>query len=437
MNEEFNKEIDENINEKTNEDINIKANEEIKTGYVKPALEVSRIETVTALLFIPLCYIYAAAMFENLETARVLFGIFSLGFIVLTEILYRGRKRLKESIVFLACVLIIASAYTFNIGNVWEVEHKFFFLHMFAAYYVILRADCMAEGETSHLFAWDGINALLVYPFSNFPLGARTIGTGIFKGRKSTAKRVAASMVAVAIGLILLAMALNFLKDSDANYAHLLNRLTLNLEFGEIVVKLIVTAVVGSFLYGMVGGFFRADKKEIAESGKKLNDFLARINKISPYLWMGFIGLFTVFYIMFFALQGSYMFDAFRLILPKQYTFSQYAVKGFGDMCAVMVINFILLWFTMRTSEEKSKPVMICGAVLMADSFVFALIAFLKLFMYIRAYGFTPLRMQSLWLIVVLSFAVVCVLVSMFAHKKTAKTWFVISAASLALLTLV
>lgn len=397
--------------------------------------EVCPKEILFALLFVPMSYVYISALDESGYVSKILLGIFTLLFIGFTEIMFSERRRSTESYFFLACVLIIAIADCFGIGKVWDEAQKTLFLHLFAVYWVVVRSNSLCEGETSHMFAWDGLMGICIMPFGNFLLGIRTVGQGLMNGRKRSAKKIAFSVFAVIVGLILFIIAMSFLRDSDENYAAMLDFIKIDID-GYVIFKIIMSLFVASFLYGMVGGMFRSTPEIFAKNGDGIKKIIAKLNKIAPAVWIGFIALFSIFYIMFFALQGSYMIDAFAMKLPQQYTFSQYAVKGFGDMCAVMVINFILLWLTMRTSETKSRITKISGAVLMAESLVFALIAFLKLLMYIRAYGFTPLRLQSTWLVVVLSFACICILFSMFVGKKTARIWFLGSAATLALLTL-
>ena len=106
-------------------------------------------------------------------------------------------------------------------------------------------------------------------------------------------------------------------------------------------------------------------------------------------------------------------------------------------MCGVMVINFILLWLSTRTAETYKTPVKIACTVLNAESMIFALIAFLKIFMYIYQYGFTPLRLESIWAATVLFLACIAAGVNMLTEKKTARIWFYVSALSLAGLCLV
>ena len=106
-------------------------------------------------------------------------------------------------------------------------------------------------------------------------------------------------------------------------------------------------------------------------------------------------------------------------------------------MCGVMVVNFILFWLSTRTVPTLDKPVKIASFVLNVESMFFALIAFLKIAMYINAYGFTPLRFESIWAATVLMFACVCVMINMLTGRKMARIWFMGSAATLTVLCII
>lgn len=398
----------------------------------------STVEKIMAPLMFLLAYVYVYMSTTNIT--KILFDYllvtFTVGFLAYGEAMYWNRKRSGESILFFVLTVLIAVAACFGIGRVWDDYAKIFFLHLFAVYWVLERSGCLTKGETSHMFAWDGFNAFVTMPFVNYGLWAATLVQSVFQGKRKNFFRSAVSIAAIIIGLILFAISMAFLKESDANFAAFMDNFEFRLNF-LTVYRAILCLFVASYLYGLFGGCFRAKSEYVKKPGEWADFIFTKINKVPNGVWMGMIALFSVFYIVYFALQGSYMLDAFAMLLPEKYTFSEYARRGFGEMCAVMIVNFILMWFAFRTAEKKSMSLKIFGAALMAESLVFALIAFLKLLMYIQAYGFTPLRLQSVWLVLVLSYACVCIPVSIFTGKKTAKYWFDGSALTLAVLTLV
>lgn len=101
-------------------------------------------------------------------------------------------------------------------------------------------------------------------------------------------------------------------------------------------------------------------------------------------------------------MQGSYLFGAFRHRLPAGFTVAQYARQGFFQLCMVMGVNFLLLWLVTHSSRALNRPGRIMCTVLLAQSILLAVTALSKLALYIACFGFTPLRLQSSWLVCVL-----------------------------------
>ncbi|MBQ4001809.1 MAG: DUF4173 domain-containing protein, partial [Lachnospiraceae bacterium] len=78
-----------------------------------------------------------------------------------------------------------------------------------------------------------------------------------------------------------------------------------------------------------------------------------------------------------------------------------------------------------------SSLIKVGGTILLLETILFAVVDFLKIYMYLKAYGFTPLRLQGIWLTSVLLFASVCMLISLLSGKKTARIWFIVSAVTM------
>lgn len=405
-------------------------------------METNVFEKIIAILIFPLSFLYASWLFEsNPDHNRIMFGIFTLLMIIIVEAIYWKRKRNFETYAMLLMTVLGGASVCFDIGEAWENYMKIFFTHLFAVYYILVRSGRLAEGETSHMMVWDGITGFCVMPFKNWPLNVRTIGS-IFRTKKDSKakKTVPIVLLASLVAIILFFIALSYLRNADDNYNSLMERIgeVIKIDWDFLLIpKLIITALAGTWLYGLIGGCFRETEEQVRHRGDNIKWFVGKLRKVPGLVWVIFIGLFSVFYAIFFFMQGSYLWGAFAMKLPEGFTYSEYARKGFGEMCGVMVINFILLWLSTRTAETYKTPVKIACTVLNAESMIFALIAFLKIFMYIYRYGFTPLRLESIWAATVLFLACVAAGVNMLTEKKTARIWFYVSALSLAGLCLV
>ncbi len=419
--------------------------EEVKTE--KPAFTADIRERVVAIIMWPLCFLYASMLFEAEGTWNTMFTVFSLLFIALAEGLYRQKKRSWESIAILIMTVIIAVSVWLPyriLGPVFESGYRAFFTHLFAVYWVMCRANTLSEGETSHMMLWDGITGFFIMPFGNFLLNIRTLGTVFKVENKEEKKKVLPAILLSCIAAItLLAIAVSYLMHADVNYNHMMERIfnciSIDID-ATLPVRLGFTVLISMYLYGLLGGCYRDTVEQAADRTGSVKKNLNSLRKVPGLTWLIFVALFSVFYVVFFAMQGQYLryiIDAFALKLPAGVTYSQFARRGFGDMCGVTVINFILLWLRTRTSVNYEKPIRAASLILNGESMLFAIIAFLKIMMYITAYGFTPLRLQSIWAAVVLFYACICVMINILTRKKTAKPWFLGSAATLAILCII
>ena len=105
-----------------------------------------------------------------------------------------------------------------------------------------------------------------------------------------------------------------------------------------------------------------------------------------------------------------------------------------------MAVNFALLWLVTRTAQKtvrEERALRILCLVLLAESLLFAVVAFSKLALYIDCFGFTPLRLQSTWLVCVLFAGCLAAGWTLLTGKKSFRTWFAFAAVSASLLCLV
>ena len=104
-----------------------------------------------------------------------------------------------------------------------------------------------------------------------------------------------------------------------------------------------------------------------------------------------------------------------------------------------MGISFVLLWLVARVSRRpirEHRPTLILCLILLAESLLFAVVAFSKLALYIDCFGFTPLRLQSTWLVCVLFAGCLAALWTLLTGKKSFRAWLMFSALSLSFLCL-
>lgn len=409
-------------------------------------------EIVAALAMYVPAYLYVSLWpSESALSYNALLICFTLGFFALAEYLHRDRPRPRESWIWLGCAaVVLVSLVLRGGGRVWG-ETAFAFLHVFAVWWALSRSGTLLAGESGRLLPLDALNGFFVFPFGNFFLRLRTL---LFAGGRLLAERsrekpqagtVFRSVLAGAAALALLIRAGGLLMHADAGFAALLDRVAaaLRFEWSDAVTdrlfRLLFSLPVGAYLFGLLDGALREDPERLRRRAANVEVQMQALRGVPERVWTALLALFCALYALFFAVQGQYLFGAFTRTLPEGFIVSEYARQGFFELCRVMAVNFALLWLADRSSKTDLRGQRTARAlclVLLAESFLLAVVALSKLALYIDCFGFTPKRLQSTWLACVLAFGCGCAAWSLLRGGKTFRVWMVFGAATLSLLCL-
>ena len=140
------------------------------------------------------------------------------------------------------------------------------------------------------------------------------------------------------------------------------------------------------------------------------------------------VGMLLTLYVVYAIFQFAYLTGLKGL--PEGLTYSQYAVQGFGELCAVSIIN-IGVYALFSTAAEEDTALRRFLAGLMLSAFVLLMCAAFRLYMYIDAYGLTLRRILSAWFMVCILAAVIICIVRLYDKKLRAVQAMAITAAVL------
>ena len=405
----------------------------------KPRFSASWPEIAAALT----CYVLGWIWFDLEQPGWLL--VFVAAFVGLTELLHREIPRPRESWVWLGCMLVLTASVVFGRYNAWEEAFfPLFFLHIFAVWWVLSRSGRLSEGESGHLLPLDALNGFIIFPFKHFFLRVRSLWYGLThlgRGEKRVkTETLVWSGAAVLAAVLLFAKAVQLLMRADEGFGALLKDFANWFSFDFDGIRLLFSLPVGAYVFGLLAGAAREDAGMLHERGSRLKAWLATLRRVPAPVFAVLMAAFALLYLAFFILQARYLFGAFTRTLPEGFVVAEYARQGFFELCRVMAVNFALLWLASRLPERPLREqtlLRVLAAVLLGESLLFAVIAASKLGLYIDCFGFTPLRLQSFWLVCVLAAGCVCALTTLFTGKKSFRDWMYFGAATLSLLCLV
>ena len=126
-------------------------------------------------------------------------------------------------------------------------------------------------------------------------------------------------------------------------------------------------------------------------------------------------------YVLFFISQWKYYLSAFTGKLPVETSYAEYAREGFFQLCAVAVINLLVViavsLFMKRKGEKPSVPQRILSVAVSVSTLVLIATALAKMVMYIDCYGLTHKRVYASWFMAVLAALFVIIAVKQFVHR--------------------
>lgn len=323
--------------------------------------------------------------------------------------LFRKKKKIpKESWFWLAMMLGSGLPYGFYTAMpVFQVLGT----AALAAYWTLAAGGCLLENDrTSQWAAADFWNGIWRIPFGNFACYFHVLaGGGEKTSQKAGVRKLGAILCGFLLAIPVLLVVLPLLSSADNNFSRLLTGFMDN--FSENVLSFVLRAVfslpVTAYLFGLAYGcvHYRKTDRIRREAVRRTGDRVRMVPDAAVYTALLTI---SVCYVLFMVLQGQYLFSAFAGIRPEMYTYSEYARKGFFELCGVAAVNLAVLLaanlFT-KTDREYNRTLRWLNLLISVLTLLLIGTAASKMVLYISAYGLTIRRIQTMvfmgWLAVV------------------------------------
>lgn len=309
-------------------------------------------------------------------------------------------------------------------------------LHGTAVLWILSYLGADRGGEDALGFAWDCLDGFLLLPFGNF-FGRITDTvsgfTGLLKPQdgetgKKRRRDFWLAVLCLVLALPLLVLVTNLLSEADAGFEKLIRGFQLNLRLSENFLNecfwFLLGLPVGAYLYGLLRGAARRQ-----ETRRVSRERLEKIRVVPASGANLVLGLFAAVYFLFFGVQAGNLFAVFSGHVPGTLTAAGYARSGFFQLCAVMAINFFLIWLLSILAKQNRAGKWLQGLLMVQSAFL-AVTAGAKLWLYISRFGFTPLRLLSAWAVIVLTAGCILMLRSLMTGKKSFRLWLSFAAGS-------
>ena len=417
--------------------------------------EAGKKEQALALASYAFAYLLAAFLWYGPEKTAALYPAAGAAFTAWVLASFPARGRAKEHWLWLAGVWAViaeemsrAGVIPCTLGRVWAGSPlpAAVFLPLLSGHWALACSGKAAGGKFGAGPVRDAVRVYVTVPIENMFARLDSVCAFARGARRKDGKkgRAGASLAACGIALLFFAAALALLRSADSGFDSAVSRLARALlpDLGPDIVpgfcvRLAVSVPIGAYLFAQIAGLARKDAGEIREEDARAEAALRRLRRVGAGLWTAILACFVLLYASFLAVQGSELIGAYRANwAPGTLTMAQFAKQGFFEMCAVMALNFALLYTAEKTDaaplSAKKAGRALLSAVL-GCSLLYAFSAVVKLAMYLRSFGYTPLRWQGAWGIAVLTAGCACALVTVWKGKNTMRAWTLFTAATLVL----
>lgn len=232
----------------------------------------------------------------------------------------------------------------------------------------------------------------------------------------------------VALGLIisvpLLAVIIWLLSSADIIFKDIF----LNIPVSKIIKHFFVILAVS--VYAIC--FFWSILKSFDEEKKPAYLKMKWKKILDPVVLITIISLLNIVYTVFSVIQFTYLFWGESFVLPSSYTYAEYARRGFFELLAVSVINFIIILIAVSFIRKENRKVHLASKVLLSLlvglTFVLLISAFYRMLIYEQAYGFTYLRIFVQAFMVLLFFLfIINIIYIWYAKLPIIKSYFVMT----------
>ena len=211
-----------------------------------------------------------------------------------------------------------------------------------------------------------------------------------------------------AIPALLILMPL--LISSDAAFAGLMGKLDMRV-LGRFLLAMVLAGLLALLLFTLL---FSSDRGPKALSGGPRRG-------VEPAAVIAFLAAVGAAYVLYLIAQFAYFTDAFRGLLPKDFTVAEYARRGFFEMCAIVAINLVLIVLAVGLCRKEGGklPGAVKALALFLCAFSLALVAtaISKMVLYMHSLGLTRLRLLTSAFMIFLAAVVLAVALRLFVRR--------------------
>jgi hypothetical protein len=376
----------------------------IRLNTLAKARIITGISFVLGLLFDYFFYDKIPGLSFPLYVVLVIAGLF-----ILANFL---KKQINKEVYLLLVLLIFFSTMVFI-----HSSGLLIFVNVIASLFLLLVINEISFGEKVKNFSIEDYLKILFLPFKFIHPLFQTL-SNLFSLREAKEDRKIFSQIVKGILIVIpvLFVFLLLFSSADLIFRKYVSELIsidneLVIIFRFILILIVTIVFIGAYTYS-----FREKEGQITAPQKSKNHTVGDI-EISIIL-----GSVNALFFIFILVQLTYLFGGESNISTQDFTYAEYARRGFFELIAVAVISLFLLLTTekyvIKKETEHALGFKILSTALIIQVVLIIASAFTRLSLYEEAYGFTTLRLYSHAFIILLVIIFCLLLYKIYKDKR-------------------
>ena len=346
---------------------------------------------------------YVFCLYDNFS--GILYPVFLAGMLYLYSFLMKraGRPIKKESRLYMLAILLLGIS-TFLTGNLMILWCNK--LAVWLLFGILLLHDSY-EDQNWSVFRylsglWDLAITTLAHLFAVFPEWSKSRRDRKAEGSAGEKKRngkLIYVILGILVGVTLLCLIFPLLISADEVFDQMMGGVfdLLVEAISHIILPTRLIFITLMFLWGLMFffGIYSAVKNRKLQTEEK------NLRTMEPVVAITALVVIGVVYLLFCIVQISYLFTG-GFTLPAEYSYSGFARQGFFQLLFVSALNLLLVLVTLGFFREN-KALKVMLTFLSACTYIMIVSCVCRMFLYIRAYQLTSLRVYVLFALLVLA----------------------------------
>lgn len=240
-------------------------------------------------------------------------------------------------------------------------------------------------------------NRALGYTSKPFVIGLNSIRIGKSNEKHEAIKKV---LLGLTISIPLLIIIVSLLASADRIFKHFIDEISIS--FGSINIRDLsiqgtIVLIIAMLVFSYIWSF--SHPNEPRQVQVQPNTIETNNPSWDPIISVTILSVVNCVYLVFTMIQFAYMFDSINNALPPDFTYAEYARRGFFELLVVTLINFTLLLssikFTIKGSKFLARTIRLLHSLLVICTMVILASAYFRMSLYEATYGYTYLRVLT------------------------------------------